>query len=105
MRSALFVGLGLVAVAATTPIGPASVLDAPVPDGFEFASEPAVELDFEQYADLAHDAVEHVDSESAWADEMTAAVDVWTAGADDILLREVTLWGDDAAAAAYVDQA
>lgn len=100
MRSVL-----LLAIAASVPIGPVAILDAPVPDGFEFASEPPVELTFEEYAQLAHDSVEHVDTESTSARDMTAAVDVWTAGADDILLREVTRWGDESAAAAFVEQA
>lgn len=95
----------LLAIAATAPVGPVAILDAPVPDGFDFASEPPAELTFEEYANLAHDSVEHVDTESASATQMTAAVDVWTSGADDILLREVTRWGGESDAAAYVAQA
>lgn len=95
----------LLAIAATSTVGPVAILDAPVPDGFDFASEPPAELTFEEYAQLAHDSVEHVDTASTSAQQMTAAVDVWTTDSDDILLREVTRWGDESDAAAYVEQA
>ena len=97
--------LPILAAAGTTLVGPSALLPDEAPGGFERAPEAAVDLSFEEYAPLAPDAIAHVDPSSREAADMTAAVDVWTSAESDILLREVTLWGDDGAAEAFVEQA
>jgi hypothetical protein len=84
---------------------PSALLTDDVPSGFELADDAAVDLTFEEYAPLAPDATAHVDPTSGEADAMRAAVDVWTAGNDDILLREVTHWSDSDAARMFVERA
>lgn len=95
----------IVAVAGTSLVGPSGLLPDDAPAGFERAPDPAIDLSFDEYAPLAPDAVAHVDPTSPEAAEMSAAVDVWSSADSDILLREVTLWGTEDAAAAFVDQA
>ena len=84
---------------------PAGLLSPDVPAGFELADGAAADLTFEEYAPLSPDAIAHVDAVSSEARAMRAAVDVWTSGEDDILLREITLWTTDEAARAFVEQA
>lgn len=91
-------------VAATGATSPAELLSPEVPDGFELADGAAADLTFEEYAPLAPEAIAHVDATSTEALAMRAAVDVWTSGEDDILLREITLWTSDEAARAFVEQ-
>lgn len=103
MKSLAIVVLSL--VAGPNVAGPAELLTPNVPGRFELAVEEPRELRFEDYAPLSPDATAHVDPTGSAAASMRAAVDVWTAGEDDILLREVTRWGSDADARAFVDQA
>lgn len=91
-------------IAATSATTPASILTSSDPTGFDEAAEPATDLSFDEYADLAPDSTAHVDPDSSIASQMTAAVDVWDGGNEDFLLREVTLWADDGDAAAFVTQ-
>ena len=91
--------------AGTVTTGPAQLLDDVVPGGFDLADGAVADLTFEEYAPLAPEAVAHVDAASTDVREMRAAVDVWTAGEGDILLREVTMWNSDEAARAFVEQA
>lgn len=84
---------------------PAALLTDDVPSGFELADDADAELTFEEYAALSPDATAHIDPASDEADAMRAAVDVWTAGEDDILLREVTLWSNSDAARMFVERA
>lgn len=98
--------LVVAALAAGTGVtGPAELLNDDVPNGFELADGAVADLTFEEYAPLAPEAIAHVDATSAEARAMRAAVDVWTAGEGDILLREVTMWTTDEAARAFVEQA
>lgn len=98
--------LALVVVAATTAVAsPADLLTDDVPGAFELADGAAADLTFDEYAPLSPDATAHVAAGSAEAASMRAAVDVWTAGDDDILLREVTRWSDAEAAREFVEQA
>ena len=90
---------------ATGVTSPAELLSPEVPDGFELADGAAADLTFEEYAPLSPEAIAHVDPTSTEALAMRAAVDVWTSGEDDILLREITLWTTDEAARAFVEQA
>lgn len=90
--------------AATGTTSPAALLSSEVPDGFDVADRAADDLTFEEYAPLAPEATAHVDATTAEARAMRAAVDVWTSGDDDILLREVTMWTTDEAAQAFVEQ-
>jgi len=93
-------------VAGTTAVAPADLLVAEdVPAGLFQASEPPIDLTFSEYGPLSPDATAHVDPDSSGALSMRAAVDVWTSDDDDVLLREVTLWADDADARAFVEQA
>lgn len=85
-------------------VSPAELLSPALPAGFEPA-DAAADLTFEEYAPLAPEATAHVDAASPEARAMRAAVDVWTAGEGDILLREVTMWTTDEAALAFVEQA
>ncbi|MDW3215914.1 MAG: hypothetical protein R8G01_18090 [Ilumatobacteraceae bacterium] len=89
---------------ATGTTSPAELLGTEVPAGFDLADGAAADLTFEEYAPLAPQATAHVDGASAEARAMRAAVDVWTSGEDDILLREITLWTTDEAARAFVEQ-
>ena len=89
----------------TVATGPAELLSPEVPAGFELADGAEADLTFEEYSALAPEATAHVDPASAEARAMRAAVDVWTAGDGDILLREVTLWTTDRAALAFAEQA
>ncbi len=102
MKSLAIVIAALATATGTT--SPAELLSAEVPAGFELADGAAADLTFEEYAPLAPDAVAHVDPASAEARAMRAAVDVWTSGEDDILLREVTMWMTDEAARAFLEQ-
>lgn len=95
--AAIAVGTGVTSVA--------ELLNDDVPDGFESADEADADLTFEEYAPLAPEATAHVEATSAEARAMRAAVDVWTAGDGDILLREITRWTTDDAARAFVEQA
>lgn len=100
--------LALVVAALVTGTGvtsPAELLNDDVPDGFELADGAAATLTFEEYALLTPEATAHVDASSAEARAMRAAVDVWTAGEGDILLREITMWTTDDAALEFVGQA
>jgi hypothetical protein len=97
--------VALLAGAGTGTIAPSDLLTADVPAGFEPAAEPPVDLTFEEYAPLSPEAIAHVDPDSTAALAMRAAVDVWTSGDDDILLREVTRWADEDDARAFVEQA
>ena len=101
------VAIALTLVAATSGASaPSSLLaSTPAPGGFELASEPPIDMTFEEYAPLAPDATAHVEPDGEAARSMRAAVDVWTSPDDDILLREVTRWGSDADAQAFVEQA
>ncbi len=90
----------------TAAVAPSDLLIAEdVPDGFELAVEAPTDLTFEDYAPLSPDATAHVDPAGSAATSMRAAVDVWTSADDDILLREVTRWGSDDEAQAFVEQA
>jgi len=84
---------------------PSALLTDDVPTGFELADAADADLTFEEYAPLSPDATAHVDPASTEAEAMRAAVDVWTAGEDDILLREVTLWPSADAAGSFVERA
>lgn len=99
---ALFVA---VLAAGTGMTGPADLLNEDGPSGFDLADGGAADLTYEEYAPLAPEAIAHVDATAAEARTMRAAVDVWTAGEGDILLREVTMWTTDVAARAFVEQA
>jgi hypothetical protein len=103
MKSLAIVIAALATAASVT--SPAELLSPDVPDGFELADGAATDLTFEEYAPLAPEATSHVDATSAEARSMRAAVDVWTAGEGDILLREVTMWTTDEAARAFIEQA
>lgn len=99
--------LAVVVAALATATGvtsPAELLSPEVPDGFELADGAAADLTFEEYAPLSPDAIAHVDPTSTEALALRAAVDVWTSGEDDILLREITLWTTTEAARAFVEQ-
>lgn len=103
MRS---LAIAVVAVLAGTGVtSPAELLVPDVPNGFEFASEPPTDLTFDEYGELSPEATAHVDAAGTEALAMRAAVDVWTLGEDQILLREVTRWTTDEAARAFVEQA
>ncbi len=96
----------VVAVLAGTGVtSPADLLLPDVPNGFEFASEPPADLTFDEYRELSPVATAHVDPAGTEALAMRAAVDVWTLGEDQILLREVTRWTTDEAAREFVEQA
>lgn len=100
--------LAVVVAALATAAGtasPADLLSPDAPVGFELADGAAADLTFEEYAPLSPDAIAHVDASSPEALAMRAAVDVWTSGEDEIVLREVTRWTDDEAARAFVAQA
>ncbi len=91
--------------AAAGAIGPAELLTPDVPNGFEMVSEPATDLTFEEYAELSPAATAHVAPASTDALVMRAAVDVWTLGENDILLREVTMWPTEEAASEFMQRA
>lgn len=96
----------LAALATATGVtSPAELLTPEAPEGFELADGAAADLTFEEYTPLSPEATAHVEPTSAEALAMRAAVDLWTAGEDDILLREITLWTTDEDARAFVEQA
>lgn len=103
MRSLAIVAVAVLAGTGVT--SPAELLVPDVPNGFEFASEPPTDLTFDEYSELSPEATAHVDPAGTEALAMRAAVDVWTLGEDQILLREVTRWTTDEAASAFVEQA
>ena len=103
MKSLAVVVAALATAAGTT--SPAELLSPDAPAGFELADGAAADLTFEEYSPLSPDAIAHVDAASPEALAMRAAVDVWTSGEDDILLREITLWTTDEQARAFVEQA
>ncbi len=96
----------LAALATATGVtSPAALLTPEAPEGFELADGAAADLTFEEYTPLSPEATAHIEATSAEALAMRAAVDLWTAGEDDILLREITLWTTDEDARAFVEQA
>lgn len=97
--------LAVTALATAAVTSPAGLLTSDVPEGFELADGAVSDLTFEEYSPLSPEATAHVDPASVEATSMRAAVDVWTAGSDDILLREVTRWNTPEAARAFVEQA
>lgn len=74
------------------------------PAGFELVDEGTGVMSFEEYAALSPETVEHVAADSNAARDMIATSDLWESGADDFLLREITRWGRDGDAQAFVDQ-
>lgn len=94
---------GLVAVG---PLLPPSELLLPDIPGFELTSVPATDLDFAEFAEIEPESVAHIDPESDEAAGLLAAIEVWTARADDAeIVVEVVRAIDDEAAATLVDQA
>lgn len=85
---------------------PAELLtDTHFPDGYELVSDAPVDATFAEYAEIAADAVAHVAAGSEPTDESFAAFDSGSDGDGSFLIRELTIWPDADAAAAYATQA
>lgn len=94
------------AVIATAPSVAPSRLMLDHVDGFALASEPAVDLTFDEYAELEPESVAHLDPDSDEAAGTVAAVEVWANDSgDELLVVELVQAVDEAGATSFVDQA
>ncbi len=101
LSTAAVVGVFTVATLTTATADLLAASEAP--EGFRFTEE-IVELDYDEFAVTSPYSVGHVEPGSVAATELRAGQDVWNAGSDATLLREVVVWPDEEVAEAYVDE-
>lgn len=94
---------GLLAAAALSTATNELLAASDAPEGFEFTEE-LVGLVYDEFAGTSPYSVGHVEAGSAAADELRAGQDVWNAGEEATLLREVVVWPDEALAEQYIDE-
>ena len=101
LSSAAVVGVLAAATLSTATTDLLAASDAP--EGFEFTEEIA-EIGYDELAVTSPYSVGHVAVGSAAASELRAGQDIWQAGEDATLLREVVVWPDEELAEGYVDE-
>lgn len=72
------------------------------PEGFVLVDE-LTELTYDEFAETSPYSVARVDPDSDAADALRAGQDVWSAGDEATMLRDVVVWPDEVSADHYLD--
>lgn len=95
-------GTLVVMVTAATLVSPTSLLISDVP-GFSLSGEPAVDLPFQDYSARRSTEISHLEPDSEEAAGLVATIQVWSDGAERIVV-EIVRAIDESSATTFVDQ-
>ena len=85
--------------------GPAELLADRAADGFEFVENGSTgELTYDEFVDIAPEAVAHLDPTSTEASNLKAAIRLWASPDDEAIVTEIIESVSDDGAAAIVEQ-